>query len=96
MRFTPTAREDLLRLQAFLASHSSSAAEEALATIERATVLLEEFPWSCRRSTAVVGPRFRELLISFGDTGYAALFEIEGDDVVTVLAVRHQRESDFH
>ena len=38
----------------------------------------------------------RELLIGFGKDGYVALFEIEGPDTVTVLAVRHQREDDYH
>lgn len=96
VRFTDEARADLLRLHEFLAERNLDAAERALNTIERAMVLLEEFPWSCRRSTAVEGARFRELVISFGATGYVALFEIEDGDVVTVLAVRHQRESDFH
>lgn len=95
VRFTDEARDDLLRLHAFLAEHSPRVAEEALGTIRRALTLLEEFPWSCRASTALVGRRFRELVISFGAAGYVALFEIE-EDTVTVLAVRHQRESDFH
>ena len=41
-------------------------------------------------------PFLRELVISFGASGYVALFEIENDTVVTVLAVRHQRENDYH
>lgn len=96
VRFTKAAREDLLELHSFLAEHSLEAAEGAIGTIERALTLLEEFPWSCRASTAVPRSRFRELIIPFGKRGYVALFEIEGDDVVTVLAVRHQRESDYH
>ena len=94
VRFTEAAREDLLELQAFLAEHSIDAAESALGTIERALTLLQEFPWSCRASTAISRSRFRELVIPFGRRGHVALFEIEGDDVVTILAVRHQRESD--
>lgn len=96
VRFTDSAREDLLELHAFLAEHSVEAAEPALGTIERALAVLEEFPWSCRTSSALTGPRFRELVIPFGRRGYVALFEIEDDDVVTLLAVRHQRESDYH
>ena len=37
----------------------------------------------------------RELLVGYGESGYVALFEIEDARTVTVLAVRHQRESDF-
>lgn len=96
VRFTEAAREDLLELHSFLAEHSIDAAVSAIGTIERALTLLEEFPWSCRASTAIPRSRFRELIIPFGKRGYVALFEIEDDDVVTILAVRHQRESDFH
>ncbi len=96
VRFTEAAREDLLELHAFLAEHSIDAAQSAIGTIERALTLLEEFPWSCRASMAIPRSRFRELIIPFGKRGYVALFEIEHDDVVTILAVRHQRESDFH
>ena len=38
----------------------------------------------------------RELVIPFGSAGYVALFEIEGPGHVTILAVRHQREEDYH
>lgn len=93
VRLTDSAREDLLELHA---EHSVDAAEAALGTIERGMRLLGEFPWSCRASTAVPRSRFRELVIPFGRRGYVALFEIEGDDVVTILAVRHQRESDYY
>ena len=96
VRFTDSAREDLLELHAFLAAHSIAAAGSALGTIERALSLLEEFSWACRASTAIPRSRFRELVIPFGRRGYVALFEIEGDEVVTILAVRHQRESDYH
>ena len=41
-------------------------------------------------------PFLREMVISFGVRGYVTLFEIEGDGIVTILAVRHQREEDYH
>lgn len=41
-------------------------------------------------------PFLRELLIPFGSSGYVALFEIEDAATVTVLAVRHQIEDDYH
>ncbi len=37
----------------------------------------------------------RELLISFGNSGYVVLFEIEDNQAVSVLAVRHQYEDDY-
>ena len=36
------------------------------------------------------------MIIPFGDAGYVALFEIEDPGTVTLLAVRHQREEDYH
>ena len=41
-------------------------------------------------------PLLRELLIYFGAAGYVALFEITDGSNVTVIAVRHQREDDYH
>jgi hypothetical protein len=35
-------------------------------------------------------------MIPFGASGYVALFEIDRDRCVTVLALRHQREDDYH
>jgi plasmid stabilization system protein ParE len=45
-------------------------------------------------STARQSPFLRELLIPHG--GYVALFEIEDASTVTILAVRHQLEDDYH
>ena len=36
------------------------------------------------------------MVITFGRDGYVALFEVEAENVVTILAVRHQREDDYH
>ena len=57
--------------------------------------MLDHSPWSCRKTRAGE-PLLRELLIWFGYSGYVALFEIESEHIVTILAVRHQREDDYH
>jgi plasmid stabilization system protein ParE len=95
VRFTPEAEEDLLRLYDFLLEKDLRAAERALKAIEEATRLLRFSPFSCRK-VARDTPFLRELVIPFGSAGYVALFEIEGRGTVTVLAVRHQREEDYH
>jgi hypothetical protein len=41
-------------------------------------------------------PLIREIVIPFGRAGYVALFEIENAQTVTVTALRHQREEDYH
>ena len=39
----------------------------------------------------------RELIISRGQSGYLALYSYdEGADMALILAVRHQREQDYH
>lgn len=95
VRFTPEAKSDLERLYSFLAEHELEVAERALDIIGRAWSILEEFPFSCRKAEDS-NPFLRELVIPFGAAGYVALFEIEDRQTVTVLAVRHQREDDFH
>lgn len=50
---------------------------------------------SCRKATSE-NPFLREMLISFGHSGYVVLFEIEDPITVTILAIRHQREADYH
>jgi plasmid stabilization system protein ParE len=51
-------------------------------------------PFSFRK--AARNPAQRELIIPFGGTGYVALYEIVSASKVVVLAVRHQREEDYH
>lgn len=46
--------------------------------------------------TASDYPLLRELLIHFAAAGYVAHFEIEQGEMVTVLAVRSQREDDYY
>lgn len=94
VRFTPAAKADLERLYAFLVERDYQAAERALDTISNAWRLLEQFPFSCRK-TDDANPFLRELIISFGHSGYVALFEIEDNATVTILAVRHQLEDDY-
>lgn len=94
VRFAPAAREDLKRLYEFLLEEDLDAARSARAAIGKAIEVLREFPFSCRKALPD-DPFLRELVIPFGAAGYVALFEIEGRETVTVLAIRHQREDDY-
>jgi plasmid stabilization system protein ParE len=97
VRFTEEAKKDLDRLYDFLLGADLELAGDAVDAIDQAIGLLEKFPFSCRKAAdGKYGPFLRELVVSFGSTGYVVLFEIEGRDAVTVVAVRHQRESDFY
>lgn len=98
VRFTPEAEADLIRLYEFILEREAidwHLAECALAAILQGIRTLERTPFICRKAKAS-DAFLRELIIPFGSTGYVALFEIENLDWVTVLAVRHQREEDYH
>jgi plasmid stabilization system protein ParE len=94
VRYTGAAREDLQRLYAFLLEHDLQAAGRARDAIGKSVELLRDFPFTCRKAMPD-NPFLRELLIPFGAAGYVALFEIEDNETVTILAVRHQREDDY-
>jgi plasmid stabilization system protein ParE len=95
VRYTPTAREDLERLYVFLLEHDIGAAQRALTAIVKSTELLRWSPYSCRKLDPN-NPLLRELLVSFGNAGHVLLYEIEDCTTITILAVRHQREDDYH
>jgi plasmid stabilization system protein ParE len=98
VRFTQDAQADLERLYEFILQREDgdwSVAIRALDAIRGSIALLETSPFSCRKATPA-NPFLRELVISFGAAGYVALFEIENARIVTVLAIRHQREDDYH
>lgn len=42
------------------------------------------------------GSFLRELIVPFGSARYVVLFEVEDASTVTMLAVRRQREDDYH
>jgi plasmid stabilization system protein ParE len=90
VRYTRAAREDLQELYAYQLRYSLHTAKQARDTIAKATELLKEFPFTCRKAD-VGNPFLRELVIPL----YVALFRIDDKRTVTILAVRHQREDDY-
>ncbi len=68
--------------------------EQAMAALRAGIATLRTSPFTCRK--AARSPFLRELIIPFGRSGCVALFEIENDSNVTVVAVRHQLEDDYH
>ena len=96
VRLTLEALDDLTRLQAFLIERDPTAAARAVDAIEASFGLLEHSPFSCRKAWPGDRPLLRELVIPFGSAGYVALFDIDGPGHVSILAVRRQREEDYH
>jgi len=95
LKWTERARVDLTRLYAYLLDRYEDAAARVLEIIMQSVVLLEEFPFSCRKASGG-NALLRELLVPFGSSGYVVLFRIDSDTSVTILAIRHQREEDYH
>jgi plasmid stabilization system protein ParE len=96
IRFTLEAENDLMRLFDFLLAQDVATAGKAETAIYKAIELLEIFPFSCRKADEGHDSLIRELLIPFGGAGYVALFKIESNETVTIIAIRHQREEDYH
>jgi plasmid stabilization system protein ParE len=99
VRYSAGARDDLRRLYEYLLQRSTTTdeldlAERAIDTIEAAIESLGYSPFIYRKAGR--SPFLRELLIPFGHSGYVALFEIDDASSVTILAVRHQLEDDYH
>jgi len=74
-----------------LSTKNQASARRAGQAIERQFVRLETHHDIGRPLTDL--PKFRELVIELGDSGYVALYRYEAaDDTVNVLAFRHQKE----
>ena len=91
---TEGAAEGMARCRRFLAGKNPEAAKRAGQAIVNRLAGLKANPAIGRPFDIDVG--LRELVISFGDSGYVALYAHEpGDDAVYVLAFRHQREAGY-
>ena len=91
--YSARALGDLDRLFDFLAAESPDAAVAAAEAIVDAVTILERHPYIGRP----VRGRLRELVISYGRTGYVALYRVAARrDRIEVLAIRHQRAAGYH
>ena len=89
--FAPAAIRDLERLRAFPRPKSASAARRAGEAIIIGVRALGTHPQMGRLVEDLPEP-YREWLIDFGDSGYVVRYRV-GEDAVTILAVRHQKEA---
>jgi plasmid stabilization system protein ParE len=90
--YSENALDNLERAFEFLADHDPGAAIAAVAAIRGAIDTAAHHPLIGRR----VEGDLRELVISYGRTGYVALYHFApAQDEVRILAIRHQRELDF-
>lgn len=90
--YSGNALANLERAFAFLAEHDPGAASNAATAIQGAVTTLASHPLIGR----VIAGDVRELVISFGKTGYVALYRfLPNQNQVRILAIRHQRELDY-
>ena len=91
--WSPAALRDVQRVYRFLADKNPTAAARAVRVIREGVKIVGDHPAS-GRPIEDMDPAFREWIIGFGDSGYVALYRIDGDTAV-ILAVRHQREAGY-
>jgi len=84
---------DVQRLYRFLAVKNRDAARRAIKTLRQGVQVLGDQP-AIGRPLEDLPEEFRDWLIDFGDSGYVLRYRIAAD-VVTILAVRHQKEVGF-
>ena len=86
------ALRDLERLFDFIADEDPVRARKQVLSVRRAFELLADHPLLGR----VAEEGRRELILSRGRYGYIAKYRwLQADDVVLILAVRHQREAGY-
>lgn len=93
VKFAPGALRDLERLHDFLQSKNPIVSQKVAKTIVRSVQTLEKYP-QVGRPADNMDPEYRELVISFGQSGYVALYRFDGENVV-ILAIRHQLEAGY-
>lgn len=91
--WSPAALRDVQRLYRFLAEKNRDAALRAAKTIRGGVAILSHQPGVGRPADGM-DPEFREWMIDLGDSGYVALYRLDGATAV-ILAVRHQREAGY-
>jgi plasmid stabilization system protein ParE len=90
--YTPNALANLERAVSSLAEIAPDAVEAAVEVIRSGIEMLEHHPLIGR----IVADDLRELVISFGRSGYLALYcFVPVRDEIWILALRHQRELDY-
>ena len=94
VRLSARAQFDISRLYSFLLEKDSNAAKRALLAIREAFIPLQQSHLIGRPVEDYL--ELRELVIDFGASGYLALYRFEVSlNVVTILAIKHQREDDY-
>lgn len=88
--YSAQAFSDLERLTEFLLAHDAGVVEERIRSVLSAVEFLAANPFIGRP----VRDELRELVISYGRSGYVAMYRVVANRV-EVLSIRHQREAGY-
>ena len=89
------ALRNLDRLLIFLKPKNPAATRRAAQAIKKTLKLLADNP-EMGRVIEDMPEDYREVVIEFGKSGYLARYRFDSDeDIVVILAIRHQRELDY-
>ena len=88
--WSPEALADVQRLYRFLAEKNTDAARRAAGAIRDGMQIVADHP-DVGRPVDNMDSEFQEWPISFGASGYVALYRLQ-QDTALVVAVRHQKE----
>lgn len=91
--WSPEALADVQRLYRFLVEKNPDAAKAAAQAIRDGMQIVADHP-EVGRPADNMDPEFREWPISFGASGYVALYRLDRN-VALVVAVRHQKEAGY-
>jgi plasmid stabilization system protein ParE len=91
--WSPSALVDVQRAYRFLFEKNPVAARQAVGVIRQSVNILAQQP-EIGRPVDVMDPEYREWPISFGSSGYVALYHYDGE-IAIIVAVRHQREAGY-
>jgi len=91
--WSPAALSDVKRVYDFLKPKDLDAAKRAVKAIRQGVRVLE-IQSGVGRPVENMDDEFRDWIIDFGDSGYVVRYRV-GQQSVTVLAVRHQKEVGF-
>jgi plasmid stabilization system protein ParE len=90
--YSDAAFADFERIVEFLLDASPASIDEIVASIQSAILILADHPLIGRKRD----PFRRELIISYGHSGYVAMYRYDSAyDVVRILRIKHQREVGF-
>jgi plasmid stabilization system protein ParE len=91
--FAGEALADLERIFEFNFARDPATALDHIGKVRSAVLVLQNHPEIGR---PVAGSTLRELVISYGKSGYVALYEYSaGEGLLRVAAIRHQREAGY-